>query len=431
MNDLFDSVPEPEDKFVKPLAERLRPKNLVDVVGQEQILGARGLLSCKIRKNEFGSYILFGPPGSGKTTIARLIAADSQRVFAELSATVSGVSDLRKVFEDARRRKTSSRGTLLFVDEIHQFNKSQQDSLLPYLENGMIQLIGATTENPNFELNSALLSRVLILKLNALQKEDLETILIRSELLMKKKLPITNEARDYLLNVAQGDARKLTNLAEIIFLSKKQLTDEDVQSLITYKSFNYAKNGTDHFDLISALQKSIRGSDVDAALYWLARMMNSGENAHYIFRRVLRTSYEDIGLADLKAQDVCLSAWSTFERLGSPEGDIALAQAVIYLALATKSNSSYLAYSSAAQAASKTSTLLPAKHLTMNNFSRGGNELDSYHNDHDTAAGFSGQQFLPVELAKSKFYLPFDRGQEQELVKKLKYFNRLRAEKSL
>ena len=430
MNDLFDKLSIDRQGFSKPLADRMRPGSLDELVGHQNILGRDGLLLSSLKKNQFASYIFTGPPGVGKTTIARLIADETQECFIELSALGAGVSDLRKLFNDARMRKLSDKGTILFVDEIHRFNRSQQDSFLPHIENGTIRLIGATTEDPNFELTSALLSRIHVLKLVALNKANLEEILIRSEMEMKKALPISKEAREYLLESVHGDSRKLINLAEILFFSEKQLEKKDIESLFEYQTLNYSKSGSEHFYCISALQKSIRGSDVDAALYWLARMMNAGENPYYILRRILRTSYEDIGLADLKAPEICLNAWASFDRLGSPEGDIVLAQTVIYLALAAKSNSTYTAYSRARGSARNSSHFLPPKHLLLPENPEEVNDTERYLSDHDTAQGFSGRKFLPDELEQTNFYQPVARGHERELVKKLSYFNKLRGLKS-
>ena len=430
MSDLFENLLMSDDKVFKPLAERLRPRKLEEVVGQETVLGREGLFLSSIKQNKFGSYILVGPPGVGKTSIARLIAAESEHAFIELSAIDATVSNLRKIFDGARNRIASNKGTVLFIDEIHRFTKTQQDSLLPHIEGGIIRLIGATTEDPNFELNSALLSRLFVLKLGALNKTNLEEILVRSEEEMKKPLPASKDGRAFLLSSVQGDARRLINLVEIIFQSEKELEKEEIESLFAYRTLNYSKSGSDHFNCISALQKSIRGSDVDAALYWLARMMNAGENPKYILRRILRTSYEDVGLADLQAQQICLNAWSSFEKLGSPEGDIVLAHAVIYLALSPKSNSAYAAYARACSSARNTSQFLPPKHLLITNGYEDVSEAKKYLNDHDTDEGCSGRHFLPDELLQANFYRPIDRGQEQELVKKLSYFNKLRELKS-
>ena len=422
MADLFEIEKIPSTEGSIPLPERMRPKCLTDVVGQDNILAANGLIISAITKNRLVSYILYGPPGVGKTTIARLIAAESKNHFEEITAVSSGVSDLKKVFEAAKLRRKMKRSTVLFVDEIHRFNKLQQDSFLPFIENGTIQLIGATTENPNFELNSALLSRMQVLKLSLLEQEDLEKILVRAEAIVGKKLPTSLSGRAYVLFSAQGDARRLLNLAEIIFDSPKEINEKEISDLTQYRVLNYSKNGSEHYNFISALQKSIRGSDVDASLYWLARMINVGEDPRYILRRLLRTSYEDIGLADLKAQQVCINALIAYERLGSPEGDLILAQAVIYIALAPKSNSTYSAYIAAIDYANKTFDSQPPEHLLM-----GAKGISNYLNDHNTTEGFSGQNYFPDEIPRPSFYKPVSRGEERNLEKKLLYFSKLRS----
>ena len=422
MVDLFDSSGMTRNEGTVPLSEKMRPKGLIDVVGQDNVLSSNGVIGSIIKKNRPVSYILFGPPGVGKTTIARLIAADTPNHFEELTAVSSGVSDLKNIFEAAKLRRKMNINTLLFVDEIHRFNKLQQDSFLPFIENGTIQLIGATTENPNFELNSALLSRVQVLKLELLSPADLETILVRAETIIGKKLPTSELGRDLLLKVAHGDARRLINLAEIIFDSPHEVDEGEIANLTQYKVVNYSKTGEEHYNFVSALQKSIRGSDVDASLYWLARMMNAGEDPRYILRRILRISYEDIGLADLKAQQVCVNALTAYDRLGSPEGDLILAHSVIYIALAPKSNSAYSAYKGAIEYAEKTADSQPPDHL-LNRSERN----PTYLNDHETPEGFSGQNYFPTELSSPIFYKPVKRGEERDLEKRLEYFSKLRS----
>ena len=422
MVDLFDSSGTITNEGTIPLSEKMRPKHLKDVVGQDTVLSSNGVISSTISKNRYVSYILFGPPGVGKTTIARLIAAETTNHFEELTAVSSGVSDLKNIFEAAELRRKMNINTLLFVDEIHRFNKLQQDSFLPFIENGTIQLIGATTENPNFELNSALLSRVHVLKLTLLSLEDLETILVRAETIIGKKLPTSQLGRALMLHTANGDARRLINLAEIIFDSPHEVDEKEIANLTQYKVVNYSKTGDDHYNFVSALQKSIRGSDVDAALYWLARMMNAGEDPHYILRRILRISYEDIGLADLKAQQVCVNALIAYDRLGSPEGDLILAHSVIYIALAPKSNSAYSAYKGAIECAETTVDSQPPDHL-LNRSERN----PTYLNDHETPEGFSGQNYFPTDLVRPIFYKPIKRGEERDLQKRLEYFSKLRS----
>ena len=367
MSDLFydkDEVSNSINAF-KPLAEKLRPSNLSDVIGQDQLLGRHGALTKMLLGNTFQSIIFWGPPGVGKTTIARLLADETKLHFVSLSAIFSGVTELKKLFEAAKIRQKNGVGTLLFVDEIHRFNKAQQDVFLPLMEDGTLFLVGATTENPSFELNSALLSRAQVMVLNRLSLQDLDLIVKRAENELGVVLPLSKVAREHLLDISDGDGRVLLNLVEQI--SSWNLVQEiDLKMLqngLNKRATAYDKAGEHHYNLISALHKSVRGSDPDAALYWFARMIEGGEDPRYLARRLVRMAIEDIGLADPMAQTHCLSSWQTFERLGSPEGELALAQAVVYLALAPKSNSAYVGYIEATKSARENGSLPPPKHI--------------------------------------------------------------------
>jgi putative ATPase len=381
------------------------------------------------------SVILWGPPGTGKTTIARLLAEQSDLYFEALSAVFSGVADLRKIFEKACQRRSIGQGTLLFIDEIHRFNRAQQDGFLPYVENGTVILVGATTENPSFELNAALLSRCQVLVLNRLDDAALEKLLTKSEAEAEKILPLTLDARAGLRAMADGDGRYLLNMVEVLFsvAVDKPLETGELAKIVQQRVPIYDKTQEGHFNLISALHKSLRGSDADAALYWFARMMAGGEEPRYIARRLTRFSLEDIGLADPDALSHALTAWEAFERLGSPEGDLALVQLVIYLATAPKSNAVYSSASAANLAARKTGSLMPPKHIlnaptrTMKDLGFG----DGYVYDHDTVDGFSGQNYFPDGMPRQQLYIPGERGFEREIAKRLAYWNRLRRGKDL
>ena len=345
MSDLFETPAPQTQNAPRPLADRLRPQTLAEVIGQEQVLGPDGPLGVMLASGSLSSLILWGPPGVGKTTIARLLARETELHFEQISAIFTGVPDLRKVFEAAKLRRANGRGTLLFVDEIHRFNKAQQDSFLPHMEDGTIVLVGATTENPSFELNAAILSRAQVLVLNRLSTEELEKMAARAEDEAGKTLLLEPAARTALLDMADGDGRALLNLIEQV-LAWKITTPLGVDQLTTRlmrRAAKYDKSGEEHYNLISALHKSVRGSDPDAALYWYSRMLEGGEDPRYLARRILRMAVEDIALADPNAQTICLHAWETYERLGSPEGELALAQAVIYLAPAPKTNAGYVA----------------------------------------------------------------------------------------
>ena len=434
MADLFDQdLPPSKHAGSRPLADRCRPTKITDVIGQQKLMGSDGSLSIMLESGKLPSIIFWGPPGVGKTTIARLLASEVNMHFVQMSAIYSGVSDLKKQFEAAKIRHLNGKSTLLFVDEIHRFNKSQQDGFLPFIENGTIVLVGATTENPSFELNSALLSRAQVMLLERLSFSDLELITQRAEREMKTPLPLDGEARELLFEMADGDGRSLLNLIEQIFnwgvelLNKSQLS-----SRLSKRAAQYDKNGDAHFNIISALHKSVRGSDPDAALYWLARMLEGGEDPRYIARRITRMAIEDIGLADMRAQDVCLQAWKTYERLGSPEGDLALAQAVLYLALAPKSNASYKAYKNALISAKKTGSKMPPKHILnaptklMKDMAYG----NDYLYDHDQEDSFSGQNYFPDDMPRGIYYLPVERGEERELKKRIEFFSKLRVNKN-
>ncbi len=435
MADLFDTAPEAlPDTAPRPLADRLRPRKLSEVIGQEQVLGAEAPLGVMLASGSLTSLVFWGPPGVGKTTIARLLADETDLHFVQISAIFTGVPDLRKVFEAAKHRRANGQGTLLFVDEIHRFNKAQQDGFLPHMEDGTILLVGATTENPSFELNAALLSRAQVLVLERLDLADLERLAQRAEKDLGKSLPLEGAAREALLEMADGDGRALLNLIEQVAAWKTdgKLDTDALTTRLMKRAAKYDKGGDEHYNLISALHKSVRGSDPDAALYWFARMLTGGEDPRYLARRITRMAVEDIGLADPQAQGICVQAWETYERLGSPEGELALAQAVTYLALAPKSNAGYVAYKAAMKEAKRTGSEPPPEHIlnAPTSLMKDQGYGDGYAYDHDAEDGFSGQNYFPDGVKRPVLYQPVERGFERELKRRLDYFAKLRAKRN-
>lgn len=417
----------------RPLADRLRPEKLADVVGQEHLLKPEGPIGRMIAQKRLASMVLWGPPGVGKTTIARLLADESGLEFQQISAVFSGVADLKKAFETARNRRASGKGTLLFVDEIHRFNRAQQDGFLPYVEQGVVTLVGATTENPSFEINAALLSRAQVFVLKRLDDAALELLLQRAEDLLGQKLPLTEDARIALCNLADGDGRYLLTLAEEVFTlpTKQRIDAKGLGEMLQKRAPAYDKDREEHYNLISALHKSIRGSDPDAALYWLARMISGGEDLLFIARRLVRAAAEDVGLADPTALLVCNAAKDAVHFIGSPEAELHLAQAVLHLATAPKSNAAYTAWKAAKSAAQQTGTLGPPMHIRnaptklMKELGYGSN----YQYDHDAEEGFSGQNYFPDEMQRPRFYMPEGRGREGVIKERLEHWAKLRAEK--
>jgi putative ATPase len=422
-----------EDPAQRPLAERLRPKDLTEVIGQDHLLGPERPLGRMTRARRLVSMVLWGPPGCGKTTIARLLARSTDLHFEPLSAVFSGVADLRKVFDAARRRREAGQGTLLFVDEIHRFNRAQQDGFLPYVEEGTVTLVGATTENPSFELNAALLSRCQVFVLRRLDDEALDALLARAERETGRPLPLAPDAREALKAMADGDGRYLLNLVEAVLAldAPAPLDAQALAATVQRRAPLYDKAQEGHYNLISALHKSVRGSDADAALYWLARMLAGGEDPGFVARRLVRMAVEDIGLADPAALPQAIAAWEAYDRLGSPEGELALAQCAIYLATAPKSVAGYVAWKAAAKTARETGSLMPPAHI-LNAPTKLMKEIgygEGYRYDPDTPEGFSGQDYFPEPMGRRSFYRPVERGFEREIKKRLDYWARLREQK--
>jgi len=432
LSDLFKNE-NSTDELAAPLADRMRPQSLDEVIGQNHLLGEDGPLQNMITSGIFSSIILWGPTGVGKTTIARLLADHSNSHFEQISAIFTGVGDLKKVFEAAKFRRTNGHKTVIFVDEIHRFNKSQQDSFLPFLEDGTIILIGATTENPSFELNPAILSRVQVLVLERLNNADLKKLLERAIGVLGSEINLDLDAEIELLKIADGDGRALLNLIEniISWEISNPLTVKDLSVRLSKRLKKYDKKGEEHYNLISALHKSIRGSDPDAALYWLARILDGGEDPRFIARRLLRMALEDVGLADPQAQSICLHAWQSFERLGSPEGELALAQAVLYLSLAPKSNASYKGFNLSLDLVKKTGSEPPPKHIlnAPTDLMKDQGYGAGYEYDHDSEDGFSGQNYFPEKIERLSAYQPVERGFERELKKRISYFKNLREKR--
>jgi putative ATPase len=440
-------VPEPDDLFGapepaappetgpnRPLADRLRPATLGDVVGQDHLLGPDGALTRMLERGSLASLILWGPPGVGKTTIARLLASQAKLSFVQLSAVFSGVADLKRAFDDAAKRRRTGKGTLLFVDEIHRFNRAQQDGFLPVVEDGTVTLIGATTENPSFALIGALLSRCQVMVLRRLDDTALQRLMDRAEAEVRRPLPLTEDARSTLRAMADGDGRYLLNMVEQIVALPADTSALDtaaLSELLSRRAALYDKDREEHYNLISALHKSLRGSDPDAALYWFARMLNGGEDPRYIARRLVRFAAEDIGMADPSALTQALAGWETYERLGSPEGELAIAQVVVYLGTAPKSNAVYTAFGQARTAARNTGSLMPPAHI-LNAPTKLMKQLGygaGYEYDHGTEDAFSGQNYFPEGMDRVSFYQPKDRGFEREVARRMEYWAELRSKR--